>query len=649
MRRTLRNWFAAAHRWLSPPPPDQTSTIRYLADRLAAVAGQSDDTGPRARYMERVAELAEARVFCGAGPWLAGPAAIESTDRLLTEAATRFNLKESQPPAVQGAYGDLELALQNVEWRREVNLSWLEFSRWGIQQIILVARLHYIKNPIIRRLVDVCAAYVFARGCSVTSGDEAANEAIQDFLARNKATLGQNGLTDLERRKDYDGNLFFVLFTDTQSSGDVRVRTIDATEIVEIVTDPEDADTPRYYKRRWTQQAFDEASGQTKHISAERWYPAVGYEPTPKPPMIGKLEVVWDSPVLHRKAGAVAKWHFGCPRIYPAIDWAKESRRYLESCASVAQSLAQIALTFTTKGGQQALAGAKEQLGSGVNAGGPSLWDPNPPSTAGGTFASGPGTKLEAFKTSGAGLDPEKVRQYKLMCCMVAGVPETFLADVSTGNLATATSLDRPTETVFLEKQEAWREDLVALCSYQVRASMRAPKGRIREALQAREGKPAAVPIREAARVTLENGRRVYEELGAKKPADGAIEIRAEFPAIREGDLSSLVSAVVEAMTLGASGTVCGIDEKEGVRKLFDLLGIEGGDELVEQMYPEGEYDPERKEDEPEPIDPAAPGGVPGATVKPRKASEAERLESAIGKLGKVLKAYEASRDSRPN
>jgi transketolase len=48
---------------------------------------------------------------------------------------------------------------------------------------------------------------------------------------------------------------------------------------------------------------------------------------------------------------------------------------------------------------------------------------------------------------------------------MVCGVPETFLADVSTGNLATATTLDRPTELVFMEKQEAWREDLTIIAN----------------------------------------------------------------------------------------------------------------------------------------------------------------------------------------
>lgn len=618
------------------PQPDQAATIRTLSNALAELAARENT--PRARYLERVAELAESRAMAGSGPWLAGPEALKQTDMLLSEAVSRFEMRESAPLAAPGAYGDIDLALQNVEWRREVNLSWLEFSRWGIQQIILVARLHYVKNPIIRRLVDVCSAYVFARGFSITSPDDAANELIQEFLAANKRTLGQIALSELERRKDYDGNIFFVLFTDTQNTGTVTVRTIDATEVQEVVTDPEDTDTPRYYKRVWTQQVFDEATGTTQPKPGKRWYPALGFDPPTKPKTIGGIEVAWDSPVLHRKCGAVAKWHFGCPRIYPALDWAKESRKYLEACASVAQSLQQFAFDLETKGGQQALAGAKEQLGTGVNAAGSNLWDTNPPTTAGGVFAHGPGAKLKAVQTKGAGLDPEGVRQFKLMAAMVAGVPETFLADVSTGNLATATSLDRPTETVFLEKQEAWREDFVTLATAAVKASMLAPRGRIREALQAREGKPGTVAIREAARVTLRNGRVVYAE--ARPAKDGAIEIRAEFPAIREGDIPALVAAVVDAMTPGGS-VGHGIDEKEGVRKLFDLLGIEGGDELVEQMYPEGSYDPERDEEEEEPeVEP----GVPGTPAKPRKATEVERLEAAIGKLGRVMKAWEAAR-----
>lgn len=634
MRRRLQILLARLQSRLNPPP-DQTSLIHSLEARLEEAL--ADRHSPRARYLERVAELAEARAMAGSGPWSAGPATLKRSDMLLSEAMREFNIRES---ADVGAFRDIELTLQVTGWRREIDLASMEFSRWGISQIILIARLHYVKNPIIRRLVDVVAGYVFARGVSVTSSDDDANQVIQDFLEFNREVLGQNALCDLERRKDYDGNIFFVLFTDTQSKGRVKVRTIDATEISEIHPEPEDADTPRYYKREWSQQVLDETTGEVRTEGRKAWYPAITYKPDPRPAMIGGDPVMWDQPILHRKCGGIAKWRFGCPRIYPAIDWAKESRKYLESCASVAQALAEIALVFTSKGGQAALAGVKDQFGTSVTgAGGAGLWDTNPPPTAG-IFASGPGTKLEAFKTSGAGLDPEKVRQYKLMCCMVVGVPETFLGDVQTGNLATAQSLDRPTETAMLERQESWREDLVTLASYAVKASMLAPGGRLREA------KRESVPIREAARVTLANGRKVYAK-EARKPADGAIEIRAEFPAIREGDISTLIAATVDAMTLGApSGGVTGIDEKEGVRQLYDLLGIENGDELVEAQYPSETYDPERAVEEPavEPPQPGVPGARPAMAVAKARAAEADRIEAAMRKLGKAVRVYEASR-----
>lgn len=553
--------------------------------------------------LEMAVEMYEAQQMHGAGPWLNRDSAKALVEK---DPEVRQKLRETNPLLSQGAYGDVELALQNVEWRREINLSWLEFSRWGIQQIILISRLYYIKNPIVRRLIDISACYVFGRGVEVSSDDDGANEVLKDFFDANQSTLGQIALVDLERRKYYDGNLFWAFFTDAQNTGTVNVRSVDATEIQDIVNDPNDADTPWLYRRVWVARNFDIATGQIVTQSQEAWYPALGYNPTQKPATINSHNVVWDTPIYHRKCGGVAKWNFGCPIIYPALAWAKSGTKYLEACATIMQALSQIATVLTMKGGQTALEGAKQQLMTTV---GPSssLWDTNPPPVAGSIFASGPGTQIAAFDTKGGGQDPEKVRQYKLMCCMVLGVPETFLADVSTGNLATATTLDRPTELVFLERQEAWREDLVKIAKLVLAVSSKAPSGKLKESAGAK------VRITEARRRIGASGRMQYVE--AKKKTPGTIQIKATFPAIREGDIPELITAVADAMTLGnTAGQVVGIDEKAGVRKLYELVGIENGDELTEEQYPEKEYDPDRtKEDEPAPLPPAppVPGGVP--------------------------------------
>ena len=412
-------------------------------------------------------------------------------------------------------------------------------------------------------------------------------------------------------------------------------------------------DTEWFYQRVWVETLI---SAQSTTATQERraWYPALGLQRAGQPDSIAGEPIMWDSPIYHRKSGSVGKWRYGCPRIYPMLDWAKESRKYLESCASLRQSLAQIALKITTKGGQQALQGLKQQFQTTV---GPAanIWDQNPPTNAA-VFGSGPGTEIEAFKTQGSGLDPEGVRQYKLMCCMVKGVPETFIGDVSTGNLATATSLDRPTETVMLELQEEWAEDLAVLCGYALAVSDRATGGKLRAALAKQGVDAGAVEIREAARRYKPNGLWVHEY--PKKSKKAEIKIRVNFPAIREGDVPQLTAAIVQAMTLGnKGGQVTGIDEREGCRQLFRVLGIEDGDALIEEMYPEKEYDPDRTTEElPPPVPKAQPspaGATPGAPEGPTQPGEQgdaappaqqpkEAMRAAARRLTKALQLLEA-------
>ncbi len=575
---------------LSPPAPVQPPrslmpVVERLLSELQSVTADQDFRKREA--FEMAGELMEAALMGGSGPWL-GPMKLSEGGapgglNRITEisVAARESFVSSQ-----GANGLFELELNNWEWRREINFSLTEFSRWGIQQIILISRLYYIKNPIVRRLVNVCAIYVFGRGVEISSDDEAVNDEIQRFLERNQKVLGQVALTDLERRKDYDGNLFFVFFGDDKNTGETNVRTIDAVEIQEIVTDPNDADTEWFFHRKWVQRTFNPADGSFATEAVDRWYPAIGYEPTDKPPIINGVKVMWENPVYHRKCGTVGKWLFGCPRIYPMLDWAKASRKFLEACAAVKAALAQISMQITTKGGQQALAGIKQQLETTVGTGNAGWPDQNPTAVNGSIFASGPGTVLSAFKSSGEGGDPEEVRQYKLMCCMVKDVPETFLADVSTGNLATATTLDRPTELAFQSLQEEWREDLIVIVSYAMRNSLKAGNGKLREAMKGR----GTVTIREARRIQDTEGRWRYQEAPPAKEKDAAtVEVKVTFPAIREGDIPALSAALSAAF---ATGTV---DKRAAALKFCEYFDIEDGQELVNEMYGE-DYNPDKEE-----------------------------------------------------
>lgn len=646
----VRAWRSApAVETLSPPTPDPPPlnllpVVRALVDQLASK--HVEDDMRRREVLEMVGELHEAALMGGSGPWL-GP-------MTLAEAARPGGMAEAQKTGIQaresfansqGANGLFELELNNWEWRREINFGWLEFSRWGIQQIILLSRLYTIKNPIVRRLVNVCAIYVFGRGVEISSPDPDANDAIKAFMERNQKTLGQAALTDLERRKDYDGNLFFAFFTN-KDTGDTDVRTIDATEMQEIVTDPEDADSPRLYKRQWFEKTFVTQTGMFQTVGKCAWYPSLEHwqnvqdgKATRDGDIAGN-EIMWDIPVYHRKCGTVGKWLFGCPRIYPMLDWAKASRKFLEHCMAVKAALAQIAMTITTKGGQQALEGIKQQLGSTVATGNSSWYEQNPTAVSGSTWASGPGTTLAAFKSQGEGGDPEEVRQYKLMCCMVKDVPETFLADVSTGNLATATTLDRPTELAFMSLQEEWREDLCVIVKFALRNAIKAPNGKVREALTKRHADLKVIEIREASRVR--NGDKwKYVEAPVKTDKPDALEITVTFPSIREGDIPQLVTATVQALTLGQKQGTPGIDLKAGLFHIMTLLGIDKAEEIVEEMFPEADYEPDRTEElaaeKDKTLNPPAPVIAPGAPGLPPKP---KTIEAAMGRLAEAIAKF---------
>jgi len=624
-------------------------------------------------HMERIAELVEARAMAGAGPWSVGPSTLAATDRLIAHAyeslrkpwglprwmredASSLTVREDAASLTVGASSELDLMLQTVEWRRETQIGQMEFTRWGIQQIILIARLYYLKNPIIRRLVDVCAAYVFARGVEVSSPDEAVNAIINQFVADNTKILGHVALTKLERSKDLDGNIFFVFFDDKLDSGKSTLRTIDPTEIDRIETDPDDVDTPWYYLRVCSQRVFDQVTGVTKTQSLRKWYPALGYEPEgERPDKIGDDEVLWDNPVYHSKCGEVGKWQRGCPRAYPALEWARESKKYLEACASTAQSNAQIARDITTKGGQQAIMGIKQQLGTTVGPGS-TLWDSNPSALFGSTWVSGPGTTQKLVNQRGQSQDPEEVRRIMQMSIMVFGVPETFLGDSKTGNHATAQSLDRDVETTILEKQEAWRQDLMILTLHHLGVSARAPNGRLQEVLSERGMSANDVVIRESMRVKSKDGKRMIYAPISTREVGGHIRlfeanrevkanellVRVNFPNIREGDMKTNVDARIAAMTLGnRAGQTVGIDQKEGLRGLYDDLGYENGDEIVENQYPESEYEIDRtKEIETPPLGKAKPlpGGVPEQQAEQEAQKEEAPMKEALLRLGEAAR-----------
>ncbi len=479
---------------------------------------------------------------------------------------------------------ELQLALDDAGWQRVVFEGQREFDATGRRKIAELSRVMFLKNPLINRAVTLQAMYVWAQGVSITSDDENTQAFLDAFFAdpKNQAEFGHQARTLKEQDLQVTGNLFFVLFTDA-IEGMTRVRTIPADEISEIICNPDDAKEPWLYKRVWNQPVLNEDSGTLTQAERTAFYPALGYEPAERRETIGGAPVMWDAPVYHVKVGSLSDMKFGVPETYQAIDWARAYKTFLENWFSIVKAYARFAWHASGQGGQQLVDRLKTRLNANTGTGG--AYDTNPPSTTASTFI-GSGVKLDPIKTAGATTSAEDGRRGLLMVCAAMGMPETFFGDVSTGNLATAKSLDRPTELKFRDRQELWKSILITILEYAIARNQRAANGRLR--LAGAEAKP---------------------------------QIRVTFPPILEHDIREQIGAIVQGATLDGKEPVS-ITWQTTARLVLEALGVADVKAEIEAL----EDQREEQEDE--------------TNVQSPKVAEALReLRTAITRLHESRKA----------
>lgn len=443
-------------------------------------------------------------------------------------------------------------AAEDGDWVK-INGEYQEaFSRQFLNFLIKQARLYFYKNPIIRRGVLLQSYYAFGRGVEIRiEGDDKANESLQEFVKLNSQILGSTGLADAENTVQTDGNLFVACFTD-KALGTVRLRVVDALEISDILTDPGDRDTPRYYLRTWSETSYEGTAKQDQQKKA--WHPDLDYSPEAGHPdtLLDGTPVRTDVPILHRKINAPLGALFGIPEVWSALDWAKAVRLFLESWLTKEQSLSRFAWEMHTKGGQKAVDAMVTRLGSTLSTGRP---ENNPPVNTGAAFIGGIDSKINALKTAGANADPEQMRRALHMAIMNMG-PETMFGDAHLGGLGnTGQHLDRPTELKFKFCQERWKEDIKRLGEYAIQNHKKAPGGELR---------------------------------GPKETAK--TEVLVSMPDILEHDLSKRITAMVSAFTLDGKTPAGVVDQKTMSAAFLHELGFKDVSALVDEMYPKGTY-----------------------------------------------------------
>ena len=489
---------------------------------------------------------------------------------------------------------ELELALEDINWIRQGFENEKEFSREGLKKINQLARLYWIKNPLIKRAVITQAQYVFGQGVNINARHPLVNEVIQVFIDDEK---NQSELTSHQARmiKETElqcfANLFFVFFVN-KSNGRVRIRTINMDEIEEIICNPEDAKEPWYYKRVWMQKKVDLITGVHTDEQKITYYPDWRYKPKGgHPVMIGRHPVERDTPVYHVKVNALSDMKFGVSEIYAAIDWARAYKEFLENWATIVKSYARFAWQLVAKGGSKGVAKAKDKLQStlGITTG----VEGNPSPVTASAFIGTEGTKLEPLKTAGATTKAEDGRRLLLMVSAATGIYEHYFGDPSTGNLATAKSMERPMELMFKDRQTFWADVMHDILQFVVDQSAKAPSGKI----------PGRVTVDDYGENIVVLGNDIENEEAELRgePIDRHIDVM--FPDILEKDIVQKIDAIVKAATLDGKAPANTLELKHITRLLLLALGEDDVDEIIHRMFPnEGDGEgPIKTEPEPDP------------------------------------------------
>ena len=348
--------------------------------------------------------------------------------------------------------GELEVimreAIQTVEDELKLeDAGWINFAATtgdvitDVARIINVnlSRLYYNKDPLGRQSIRLWTDYTFGTGMtwSVEEENKETKKVLESFWnsPANNSVLSARGQRKSSDKLLVDGDVFFAIFLGVK--GQETIRWINPLEITAIITNPEDIEDVRYYKREWADSA-----GQSHTDYYRDWRNQKGEVTLDG--KFGPVEANQDALIYHLANNTISQR--GNPLLLPALDWIKQYRRYLASRVAIMLSLARFAWKTKVKGGQAAVDAIKAKTNEKEIA-------------AGSVITENLGVDTTPIKTeSGATAAYQDARMLRLQVCAAVGIPEQYFGDISAGNWATARTVELPMLKMFTSYQAIWAD-----------------------------------------------------------------------------------------------------------------------------------------------------------------------------------------------
>lgn len=481
--------------------------------------------------------------------------------------------EHSNNELLQERIAELELALDDAGYERIGDSNFdKQFTKASIDKIAAMARVYWLKNPLIKRAVATQANYVFGQGVDVVAADEDVQTVVDAFMedSKNRAELtGEQAMLTKETELQVTSNLFFTFFTDPLN-GATRVRTIPLSEITRIIYNPDDSKEPWYYYRQWQQP---KEPGSQKYEMHQAMYPDINYMPKGGlPKHFNGIEVMALNPVYHVKTNCLSDMEYGVSEIYAAIDWAKAYKDFLEDWYTIVKSLSKFAWKATSKSGATGMAQAKQVLEGAIN-GGSNPMNSDLPGQAAQVWMSSDNFDLAPMPKSGATVAVDDGRRALLMVCAATGIYEHYFGDPSTGNLATAKAMEQPMLLMFQERQELWTDVFNTILGYVINQSALKPGGKLRGVM------------------SFNDYGESYVDMG---DTDRSVDVK--FPPILQEDVNERIDAIVKSVTLSGQTPANTIDLKTATTQMLTALGEDT--DIVDKLFPDDPKSWDEVEDE---------------------------------------------------
>lgn len=470
--------------------------------------------------------------------------------------------EHSNNELLQERIAELELALDDAGYERIGDSNFdRQFTKASVDKIAAMARVYWLKNPLIKRAVATQANYVFGQGVDVVAADEDVQTVVDAFMddSKNRAELtGEQAMLTKETELQVTSNLFFTFFTDPLN-GATRVRTIPLSEITRIIYNPDDSKEPWYYYRQWQQP---KEPGSQKYEMHQAMYPDINYMPKGGlPKHFNGIEVMALNPVYHVKTNCLSDMEYGVSEIYAAIDWAKAYKDFLEDWYTIVKSLSKFAWKATSKSGATGMGQAKQVLEGAIN-GGSNPANGDLPGQAAQVWMSSDNFDLAPMPKSGATVAVDDGRRALLMVCAATGIYEHYFGDPSTGNLATAKAMEQPMLLMFQERQELWTDVFNTILGYVINQSALKPGGKLRGVM------------------SFNDYGESYVDMG---DIDRSVDVK--FPPILQEDVNERIDAIVKSVTLSGQTPANTIDLKTATTQMLTALGE--STDIVEKLFPD--------------------------------------------------------------